>query len=85
MSDINASGREEHIRAEVMLINVVSLEHSKYRWLDQSSDNPPKRESAENGDHSRPRGSTETVVRKLVDGFQCLSPIPPSGEGSSRA
>src|SRR5271154_1071372 len=33
VSDVNASGCEEHIRAEVMLVDVVPLKHRKYSRL----------------------------------------------------
>src|ERR1700679_856108 len=46
VSDVNSSGCEEHIRAEVMLVNVVSLKHCKYRRLDRSSDKLPQKKSS---------------------------------------
>src|ERR1700689_2050086 len=37
VSGVNASGCEEQIGAEMMLGNLVLLNHCKYRWLDKST------------------------------------------------
>src|ERR1700733_10182690 len=83
-SDVDASGCEEHIRAEVMFVDVVPLKHRKYRWLDQSRDTLPQQETSDNRSGCQPRGSTEAYACEVEDGFQCLSPIPPAGERNSR-
>ena len=63
----------QHVRAEVMFVNVVSLKEScKYRWLDPSTDQPPQINSSGNGCRCQPRSSAEAKERKLQDGFERL-------------
>jgi len=69
VADVNASGCEKHISAEMMIGNLISLNRCKYRWLDQSTDNSPQEESSDNGGGCQPRGGAEALSRKLEDGF----------------
>jgi hypothetical protein len=83
VSDVNPGGGEENIRAEVMLVNLVSLEHRKYRGLDPSRHELPQKDSSRNGCRRQPWSGAEGQSRKLEDGLQRLSPIPSAGERNS--
>lgn len=84
VSDINAGRREEHICAEVMLEDLVSLKHCKYRGLNQRTDKFPQQESSGYGGGCHPWGSAEANACKLWDSFHRLSPIPSSCESHPR-
>jgi hypothetical protein len=84
VSDVNASRCEEHIGAEVVLEDLGSLKHCKYRGLDYWTNKSPHQESSDYGGDCQPRGSSDANAGKLWNSFYRLPPIPSSCESRSR-
>ena len=84
MSDVKTSRCEEPVRAEVMLEDLVSLKHCKYRGVHPRGDKLPQQGSSHNGRACHPWGSAEANARKLWDSFYRLSPIPSSRGSHTR-